>query len=91
MDDLTKALNNNPQAQQLLADKKAVGKLLKSPETRQLLQSLQQKNAQRLQEAAQSALRGDTAALTGVLEDLAKDPQAAKAMEQLDQTLQNNR
>lgn len=91
MDDLTKALNSNPQAKRLLADQKAVRQLLKSPETRQLLQSLQHKNAQRLQEAAKSALQGDTAALSGVLEDLAKDPQAAKAMEQLDQTLNQPR
>ena len=91
MDDLTKALNNNPQAKQLLADQKAVRQLLNSPETRQLLQSLQHKTAQRLQQAAQSALQGDTAALSGVLEDLAKDPQAAKAMEQLDQTLRRDR
>ena len=44
-------------------------------------------NAGQLRSAAQSALQGDTAALTQVLNELAADPQAKQAMEQLDQTL----
>ena len=49
--------------------------------------TLQKKNAGQLKSAAQSALQGDTAALTQVLNELAADPQAKQAMEQLDQTL----
>ena len=41
----------------------------------------------RLQAAAQSALQGDTSALSSVLQELSSDPQAAKAMEQLNKTL----
>ena len=37
----------------------------------------------RLQAAAQSALQGDTTALSSVLQELSSDPQAAKAMEQI--------
>ena len=58
-----------------------------NPETQKLLRSLQKKNAGQLKSAAQSALQGDTAALTQVLNELAADPQAKQAMEQLDQTL----
>ena len=42
---------------------------------------------QYLQAAAQSALQGDTTALSSVLQELSSDPQAAKAMEQLNKTL----
>ena len=61
--------------------------MLANPETRKVLQSLQKKNVGRLQAAAQSALQGDTSALSSVLQELSSDPQAAKAMEQLNKTL----
>ena len=65
----------------------AIRQMLANPETQKLLRSLQKKNAGQLKSAAQSALQGDTAALTQVLNELAADPQAKQAMEQLDQTL----
>ena len=80
-------LGSNPQAKQLLENQKAIRQMLANPETRKVLQSLQKKNVNRLQAAAQSALQGDTSALTGVLQELSADPQAAKAMERLNQTL----
>ena len=66
---------------------KAIRQMLANPETRKVLQSLQKKNVGRLQAAAQSALQGDTTALSSVLQELSSDPQAAKAMEQLNKTL----
>lgn len=87
MEDFNQSLGADSQVKRLLADQKAVRQLLNNPETRKLLQSLQRKNTQRLQEAAKSALQGDPSALNGVLQELAKDPQAAKAMEGLDQAL----
>ncbi|MCI5499341.1 MAG: hypothetical protein MR419_07440 [Clostridiales bacterium] len=80
-------LGSNPQAKQLLENQKAIRQMLANPETRKVLQSLQKKNVNRLQAAAQSALQGDTSALTGVLQELSADPQAAKAMERLNQTM----
>ena len=80
-------LGSNPQAKQLLENQKAIRQMLANPETRKVLQSLQKKNVSRLQAAAQSALQGDTSALTGVLQELSADPQAAKAMERLNQTM----
>ena len=65
----------------------AIRQMLANPETRKVLQSLQKKNVGRLQAAAQSALQGDTTALSSVLQELSSDPQAAKAMEQLNKTL----
>ena len=80
-------LSSNPQAKQLLENQKAIRQMLANPENRKVLQSLQKKNVGRLQAAAQSALQGDTAALSSVLQELSSDPQAAKAMEQLNKTL----
>ena len=61
--------------------------MLANPETKKLLQSLQKKNVGRLQSAAQAALQGDTSALTGVLNELSSDPQAAQAMEKLENAM----
>ena len=87
MANFTDQLGSNPQAKQLLENQKAIRQMLANPETRKVLQSLQKKNVNRLQAAAQSALQGDTSALTGVLQELSADPQAAKAMERLNQTM----
>ena len=87
MPNFTDPLGSNPQAKQLLENQKAIRQMLSNPETRKVLQSLQKKNLSQLQAAAQSALQGDTTALTGVLQELSADPQAAQAMEQLNKTL----
>ena len=87
MANFTDPLGSNPQVKQLLENQKAIRQMLSNPETRKVLQSLQKKNVSQLQAAAQSALQGDTTALTGVLQELSADPQAAKAMEQLNKTL----
>ena len=70
-----------------MENQKAIRQMLANPETHKVLQSLQKKNVGRLQAAAQSALQGDTSALSSVLQELSSDPQAAKAMEQLNKTL----
>lgn len=80
-------LKENPAAKQLLANQKAIRQLLADPETRKVLFSLQKKNAAQLQAAAQSALQGDTAGLSGLLQELSRDPQAAQAMQKLDKNL----
>ena len=83
MQNFADQLSSNPQAKQLLENQKAIRQMLANPETRKVLQSLQKKNVGRLQAAAQSALQGDTTALSSVLQELSSDPQAAKAMEQI--------
>ena len=86
MQNFADQLSSNPQAKQLLENQKAIRQMLANPETHKVLQSLQKKNVGRLQAAAQSALQGDTSALSSVLQELSSDPQAAKAMEQLNKT-----
>ena len=63
--------------------------LSSNPQAKQLLENQKaiRQNVGRLQAAAQSALQGDTTALSSVLQELSSDPQAAKAMEQLNKTL----
>ena len=87
MQNFADQLSSNPQAKQLLENQTAIRQMLANPETRKVLQSLQKKNGGRLQAAAQSARQGDTTALSSVLQELSSDPQAAKAMEQLNKTL----
>ena len=87
MQNFADQLSSNPQAKQLLENQQAIRQMLANPETHKVLQSLQKKNVGRLQAAAQSALQGDTSALSSVLQELSSDPQAAKAMEQLNKTL----
>ena len=61
----------------------SIRQALSSPDAQQILKVLQSKDAARLQAAAQSALKGDSRALSGILGELAKNSDANKAMERL--------
>ena len=88
MASISDQLKENPAAKELLANQKAIRQLLADPETRKVLSSLQKKNSAQLQAAAQSALQGNSSALSGLLQELSSDPQAAQAMQKLDKNLQ---
>ena len=81
MASISDQLKENPAAKELLANQKAIRQLLADPETRKVLSSLQKKNSAQLQAAAQSALQGNSSALSGLLQELSADPQAAQAMQ----------
>lgn len=87
MASISDQLKENPAAKELLANQKAIRQLLADPETRKVLSSLQKKNSAQLQAAAQSALQGNSVALSGLLQELSSDPQAAQAMQKLDENL----
>ena len=87
MASISDQLKENPAAKELLANQKAIRQLLADPETRKVLSSLQKKNSVQLQAAAQSALHGNSSALSGLLQELSSDPQAAQAMQKLDKNL----
>ena len=87
MASISDQLKENPAAKELLANQKAIRQLLADPETRKVLSSLQKKNSAQLQAAAQSALQGNSAALSGLLQELSSDPQAAQSMQKLDKNL----
>jgi len=54
-----------------------------SQEARKLMDLLNQNSGQSLKDAAQSALKGDTAQLTRLVDDLMQNPQSARLMEEL--------
>lgn len=87
MASISDQLKENPAAKELLANQKAIRQLLADPETRKVLSSLQKKNSAQLQAAAQSALQGNSVALSGLLQELSSDPQAAQAMQKLGKNL----
>lgn len=87
MASISDQLKENPAAKELLANQKAIRQLLADPETRKVLSSLQKKNSAQLQAAAQSALQGNSSALSGLLQELSSDPQTAQAMQKLDKNL----
>ena len=89
MASISDQLKENPAAKELLANQKAIRQLLADPETRKVLSSLQKKNSAQLQAAAQSALQGNSSALSGLLQELSSDPQAAQAMQKLDKNLRS--
>lgn len=71
------------QATNLLNNKQAVESLMKSQEAKQLMELLSKNSEQNLQQAAQSAINGNTAQLAQLVEGLMRNPQSAKLVEDL--------
>lgn len=71
------------QPEQLLQNKQTVEKIIQSQEAKQLMDLLNQNSGQSLKDAAQSALKGDTTRLTSLVDDLMRNPQSARLMEEL--------
>lgn len=71
------------QPEQLLQNKQAVQTIMQSQEAKQLMDLLNQNSGQSLKDAAQSALKGDTAQLTRLVDSLMQNPQSARLMEEL--------
>ncbi len=74
---------HSPQATNLLNNKQAVESLMKSQEAKQLMELLSKNSEQNLQQAAQSAINGNTAQLAQLVEGLMRNPQSAKLVEDL--------
>ena len=71
------------EAQKLINNTSSLRAALNSPDAQQILKVLQSKDANRLQAAAQSALKGDPSALSGILAELSQNADAGKAMDRL--------
>ncbi|MBP3318926.1 MAG: hypothetical protein J6K94_02880 [Ruminiclostridium sp.] len=67
------------QVQDLLKSQAALRQALNNPETQKVLRQLQA--------AAQAAMKGDSSGLSGILQDLSRNPEAAQAIEHLNQQL----
>lgn len=77
----------SPQAANLLKNKQVMENLMKSDEAQRLMELLNQNAGSGLKDAAQSAMKGDTAQLMGLVQNLMKDPKNAKLVEDLNRKI----
>ena len=85
MQNFADQLSSNPQAKQLLENQKAIRQMLANPETRKVLQSLQKKNVGRL--GSKTPRLHTDEILIALSSSVSENEYAAKAMEQLNKTL----
>ena len=78
---------NSPQASDLMKNRQAIEDLLRSDEARRLMDLLDQNSGGDLKGAAQSAMKGNTAQLMGLVQGLMNDPKSAKLVEELNQKI----
>lgn len=77
----------DPRQVQDLLKNQALRQTLSSPETQKLLGQLKKQDPAHLQAAAQAAMQGDASALAGLLRTLSRDPDTARAVEELNRKL----
>ncbi len=81
-------LLNSPKTADLLKNRQAMESLLNSNEARKLMELLNQNSGGGLKDAAQSAMKGNTAQLMGLVQGLMNDPQSAKLVDDLNKKIQ---
>ena len=81
-------LMKDPKAAGLLKNKDLLKNILSSPDTKRLMNLLNQSAGGGLKSAAEAAMKGDTSQLMGLMDRLMKDPNGAKVVEQLNKTIQ---
>lgn len=78
---------NSPQAAELLKNRQTVENLLRSEEARRLVALLEHNSGGSLQDAAQSAMKGNAAQLMSLVQGLMNDPKSAGLVEELNKKL----
>lgn len=79
---------SSPKATELLKNRQAIESLLRSNEAKQLMELLNQNAGGSLNDAAQSAMKGNTAQLMGLVQNMMNDPQSAGLVEELNKKIQ---
>ena len=79
---------NSPKTADLLKNRQAMESLLNSNEARKLMELLNQNSGGGLKDAAQSAMKGNTSQLMGLVQNLMSDPQSAKLVDELNKKVQ---
>ena len=79
-------LMKDPKAAGLLKNKALLSSILKSPDTKRLMDLLNQNAGGNLKAAAESAAKGDTAALTGILNQVMHSKEGAQVVERRSST-----
>ena len=77
----------SPQAEKLLKNKAAVENLVKSPDTKRLMDLLNKNAGGSLKSAAEAAMKGDTSQIMGLMDRLMKDPEGAKVVERINKSM----
>ena len=80
-DPTLEALKKDPQAAQLLSDPAGLKALLGSPETKKLIELLNQQGGDGLQSAAKAAATGKPEALMGLLNQVMNTQEGSQAVE----------
>ncbi len=74
---------HSPKTADLLKNRQTMEALLHSDEAHRLIELLNQNSGGGLQDAAQSAMKGNTAQLMRLVQGLMNDPKSAKLVEEL--------
>lgn len=76
-------LMKDPKAAALLKDQALLQRVLQSPDTRRLMETLSQKFGDQLQHTAQSAVHGDRQALSSLAKQVMESQEGARLLQQL--------
>ena len=80
-------LMKDPKAADLLKNKDLINRLLNSPDTRRLMDLLNQSAGGGLKSAADAAVRGDPGQLTSLLNQVMKSKEGAQVVERINGTV----
>lgn len=83
LDDLMKS----PEAAGLLKNKDMVRDLMRSPDTKKLMDMLNQKAGSGLKGAADAAMKGDTSQLMSLMDSIMKSKEGAAVIERINQAV----
>lgn len=78
---------HSPEATDLVKNKQKLMQLVSSPDAKKLMELLSQNNGNDLQNAAQSAIKGDATALINMMQQVMQRPDGAKAVEELSKNI----
>lgn len=77
----------SPQAEKLLKNKGVIESLVKSPDTKRLMDLLNKSAGGGLKSAAEAAMKGDSSQLMGLMNQLMKDPEGAQVVDRLNKNM----
>lgn len=77
----------DPQAANLLKNKRMLQQLVNSPDAKKLVEMLNQKGGTELQSAAKAAMNGDASALVGLVQEVMQRPEGVKAVEGINRNI----
>ena len=73
-------LMKSPEAAALLKNKEALARIMSSPDTKALMEMLNRQSGSSLKGAADAAMKGDTKALTGIVERLMQSKEGVEVV-----------